>query len=57
MNDIPVSTIKENSSESLPVNSDSTIMEDGLVTMDSVALMGGQVVGLDELFTTIPRKS
>lgn len=56
-NDMPTSTIKEQSLTDTPTNSDSTIMDDTVVLMDSNALMGGPTVNLDELFTYIPRKS
>lgn len=42
--DIPRSRMKPQSTNSLPVNGDATIMDDTIVTMDSAsALMGGQV--------------
>jgi hypothetical protein len=57
MSDIPVSTIKGQSSYDMPPNSDDTIMEDPEMTMDGDAVMGGPTVLLDELFTKLPRSS
>jgi hypothetical protein len=39
----PIIVIKKQSTSSLPVNGDSTIMDDTVMTMDGVGLMGGPV--------------
>lgn len=65
-NDVPVATIKKQSQTNTPVHSDSTIMDDTVMTMNGSALMGGPVTITEEvkskvetskLFTKIPRSS
>lgn len=52
--DKPRSSIKSQSQTSLPTNSDATIMDDTVVTMDSAtALMGGPTVTYPVMRQTI----
>ena len=42
--DIPVGTMQDQVQNSLPTNSDATIMDDTVMIMDGAGLMGGKTV-------------
>lgn len=53
-NDIPVmGSIKPQSQTDVPITSDSTIMDDTVITMDGVGLMGGPTVTMPPMQQTV----
>lgn len=65
-NDIPVSTIPSQPLVNTPTHSDTTIMDDTVMTMNGLALMGGPVTSIENVrsvienplqHTVIPRTS